>query len=249
MNFKEPKNILEFIKFQKTVLRKFRKFIKAAITTNYKKSAIFVYWLNDYISFLNEENQFNPSYNISYKRGQIVFINFGYRIGRELGGNHYAVVLDVKNSRHSHTVTVVPLNSKKEHETTYSKIYNVPLGNCVKTLFYEKSMKINSDVEAQLLQLAEETVHLTPAERHKNTPCISKKLLALTKLQTESQKILMYTQKLKSESIANVGQVLTISKQRIMHPCKTNDILAGIILSNELMELIDERLKKIYIGN
>ncbi len=111
-------------------------------------------------------------------------------------------------------------------------------------------MKINSDVEAQLLQLAEETVHLTPAQTlNKNTPCISKKLLALTKLQTESQKILIYTEKLKSESIANVGQVLTISKQRIMHPCKTNDILAGIILSNELMELIDERLKKIYIGN
>ncbi len=121
MNFKEPKNILEFIKFQKTVLRKFRKFIKAAITTNYKKSAIFVYWLNDYISFLNEENQFNPSYNISYKRGQIVFINFGYRIGRELGGNHYAVVLDVKNSRHSHTVTVVPLNSKKNTKQPIQK--------------------------------------------------------------------------------------------------------------------------------
>lgn len=249
MNFKEPKNILEFIKFQKTVLRKFRIFVNKAISINYKKAAIFVYWLNDYISFLNEEERFNPSYNITYKRGQIVFVNFGYRIGRELGGNHYAVVLDVKNSRKSHTVTVVPLNSLKETETTYSKIYHVPLGDCVKTLLYEKSSDIRTFVKEELLKLAGEVSQYSSSELPKKKSDIYEKITSLSKQQKAAEQILCYTKKLKSESVANVGQILTISKQRIIHPCKSNDILTGIILSDELMSLIDDKIKKIYIGD
>lgn len=244
MNFKDPKNVLEFIKFQKTVLRKYKLFLKQTLSTNYKKAAIFVYWLNDYISYLNEEDRFNPSYNMTYKRGQIVFVNFGYRIGRELGGNHYAVVLDVKNSRQSHTLTVIPLNSKKEHETTYSKIYNVPLGDCVKNLLEDKSCKMSIAVKNELLKLAEEAICLSHNELIENTTKLNEKITLLTKQQKELQKILRYTKKLKSESIANVGQILTISKQRIIHPCKNYDILNGIILPNDLMDLIDKKVKK-----
>ena len=107
--------------------------------SNYKKSAIFVYWLNDYIEYIKQEDTFNPSFNITYKRGQIVFVNFGYKIGSELGGNHYAVVLDVKNSKQSKTLLVVPLKSKKETPTKYSQIYHIPLGQCVKHLLYNKA--------------------------------------------------------------------------------------------------------------
>lgn len=142
MDFKKPENIFEFIKFQKSILKKYKNFIKQTITTNYKKAAIFVYWLNDYIEYIKSESTFNPGMNINYKRGQIVFVNFGYRIGNELGGNHYAVVLDTKNSKKSKTVTVIPLKSKKDKETPYSKIYHVSLEECVKNLLYKKANMI-----------------------------------------------------------------------------------------------------------
>ena len=50
-----------------------------------------------------------------YKRGDVIKVNFGHRIGREHGGLHYAIVLDVKNPLQSNLLTVVPLTSVKEH--------------------------------------------------------------------------------------------------------------------------------------
>lgn len=52
MNYKDPINILEFIQFQKTVLRKYKNYISEQIKDNYKKVALLVYWLNDYINYI-----------------------------------------------------------------------------------------------------------------------------------------------------------------------------------------------------
>ena len=38
--------------------------------TDYKKAAIFVYWLNDYIEYIRNEKNFVPGQLINYKRGQ-----------------------------------------------------------------------------------------------------------------------------------------------------------------------------------
>ena len=113
MNYKDPINILEFIQFQKTVLRKYKNYISEQIKDNYKKVALLVYWLNDYINYIKNEKSFEPNRNIKYKRGQIVFVNFGFRIGNELGGRHYAIVLDQNNAPYERTLTVVPLRSNK----------------------------------------------------------------------------------------------------------------------------------------
>lgn len=114
MNYKDPINILEFIQFQKTVLRKYKNYISEQIKDNYKKVALLVYWLNDYINYIKNEKSFEPNRNIKYKRGQIVFVNFGFRIGNELGGRHYAIVLDQNNAPYERTLTVVPLRSNKK---------------------------------------------------------------------------------------------------------------------------------------
>ena len=55
MNYKDPINILEFIQFQKTVLRKYKNYISEQIKDNYKKVALLVYWLNDYINYIKNE--------------------------------------------------------------------------------------------------------------------------------------------------------------------------------------------------
>lgn len=242
MDFKEPEYFLEFVKFQKSILKKYKDFIKRKLSENYKKAAIFVYWLNDYIEYIKAEKTFNPSMNMAYKRGQIVFVNFGFRIGNELGGNHYAVVLDVKNSKYSKTLTVIPLKSKKDKETKYSSIYHVQLGECVKILLKDKANDILSKNSVAAMRVAIKLTSKTPPPNDE----IVKNFTELKRNKRIAFNILEYTQKLKDESVADVGQIITISKQRINHPCKNKDILAGVILPEELMYEIEKKILKLY---
>ena len=52
MDFKLPENILEFLKFQKRLVYKYHKYIKDSMKINYKKAALLVYWLNDYLAYI-----------------------------------------------------------------------------------------------------------------------------------------------------------------------------------------------------
>ena len=53
---------------------------------------------------------------------------------------------------------------------------------------------------------------------------------------------------MKKGSIALINQITTISKQRIYNSKKDMDILSGIKLSNEKMNLIDEKIKKLFLN-
>lgn len=48
-----------------------------------------------------------------FRQGDIVKVDFGFNVGRELGGVHYAVVLSNNDSQYSATVVVAPLTSIK----------------------------------------------------------------------------------------------------------------------------------------
>ncbi len=51
---------------------------------------------------------------------------------------------------------------------------------------------------------------------------------------------------MKKGSIAMVGQITTISKQRIYDPQKMGDILSGIRISNESLDKINEKMKQLF---
>ena len=55
MDYKIPENILEFLKFQKKLVRKYHAYIKDTMENNYKKAALLVYWLNDYLHYIKAE--------------------------------------------------------------------------------------------------------------------------------------------------------------------------------------------------
>ena len=55
--------------------------------------------------------------------------------------------------------------------------------------------------------------------------------------------------KMNKGSIAMVSQITTISKQRIYDPQKTGDILSGLRISDESLDLINEKIKKLFIKN
>ena len=81
-----------------------------------KRGGIFVDWMSNQNLYLKWEETFNPFYLRAYKRGEIVLANFGFNVGAEYGGMHFAVV--VRNSSKSNpNINVVPLTSLDEDES------------------------------------------------------------------------------------------------------------------------------------
>ena len=59
-----------------------------------KKADVISFWLKEYSNYIQNEENFNYKRVMHYKRGDVVQLNFGFNIGSEHGGLHYAIVLD-----------------------------------------------------------------------------------------------------------------------------------------------------------
>lgn len=86
---------------------------KSGIEKMTKRAKLLAYWIKRYVRYIQTEDTFSPQAVFKLERGAVVSVEFGYRVGRELGGRHYAVVIDANNPLSSNTVTVVPLGSLK----------------------------------------------------------------------------------------------------------------------------------------
>lgn len=232
MDLKKPENIAELIKAQRVLLRKYTQHMRSLVTGKYKNAALLTYWLFDYLRYLQMEDTFNPRFNINYQRGQIVYVNFGYRIGSELGGCHYAIVLDVKNAKTNSQITVIPLKSKREKETPYSSIYHVGIQSEIFRLLLGKAKEL---VKLEKENLSKESVSFDPKRAKKQIKIINN--------------VIDFAQeKMNKSSVADLGQICTISKIRIVHPTKTRDPLSGICLSDESMRRIEDKLHFLFFA-
>lgn len=222
-------------------------------STNIKKVNLISYWLRDYIKYIKDEKNFNPINLKTYERGDIIKVNLGFNIGSELGELHYCVVIDKKNNRNSPVVTVIPLSSQKTDKINRNSII---LGNDIYNKLIEKSNKLIEDNKIEIKEnknkLLIETKRLT--ENNATTSEISMRTNelknniaeALKKLEL-AEKINKEIQKMKYGSIAIINQIRVVSKQRIYDPKTEFDILSGIKLSDENLNLIDVKMKKIFI--
>ncbi|ACB86504.1 type II toxin-antitoxin system PemK/MazF family toxin (plasmid) [Natranaerobius thermophilus JW/NM-WN-LF] len=93
---------------------------------NAKKRDNLIKWINTWAGYLKIDDE-NPT-RIKYKAGDIITVELGFNVGRELGGRHPAVVIE-DNPKSSKTVMVVPLSSLKK-EKNISDIHpnNIYLG-------------------------------------------------------------------------------------------------------------------------
>ncbi len=80
-------------------------------------------WLNSWIYYIATEKQFDSTKLMTYKRGDIVHVNFGFNVHNELGGTHYAVVVENDNSSSNGTVMVVPLKSADSKEEAMKELH------------------------------------------------------------------------------------------------------------------------------
>ena len=146
-----------------------------------------------------------------------------------------------------------PLSSQKTDKINRNSII---LGNDIYNKLIEKSNKLIEDNKIEIKEnknkLLIETKRLT--ENNATTSEISMRTNelknniaeALKKLEL-AEKINKEIQKMKYGSIAIINQIRVVSKQRIYDPKTEFDILSGIKLSDENLNLIDVKMKKIFI--
>ncbi|MCM1024489.1 MAG: type II toxin-antitoxin system PemK/MazF family toxin [Prevotella sp.] len=76
-----------------------------------KTKKILTEWINTWSNFLLREGKFSPKFLPYCKRGDVVYVDFGFNVGSEYGGVHYAVVLENNNNKTNGNIIVVPLTS------------------------------------------------------------------------------------------------------------------------------------------
>ena len=240
-----------------------------------KKANLISYWLKDYANMLGFEESFDPKKNIRYTRGDIVKVNFGFRVGSEFGGLHYAVIFDKHNERNSPVVTVIPLTSNNE-DGSKLKGSNVDIGDelyqklklkrntLVKNINYEissaernlstflKLKEIVSGTSSGTITIEASTPLNVDVEdmKSKLDDVIKSNMSKIEEMRKKNvflEKIGREVSKMKTGSVALSNQITTISKIRIQDPKTFAGVLAGIRLSEESMDLINERIKEFYI--
>lgn len=86
-------------------------YISDGSTDLLKKTNLISYWLEDFVKYISFEDKFDSTKLMRYNRGNVLRVNFGFNVGKELGGLHLAVVLDNDNKRNADVITVIPLSS------------------------------------------------------------------------------------------------------------------------------------------
>ncbi|MDW4166516.1 type II toxin-antitoxin system PemK/MazF family toxin [Staphylococcus saprophyticus] len=103
------------------------------------------YWLRSHANLLDKElkGKIRPNYN-QFKRGSIIYVDFGINIGSELSGGHFAIVLNHNDSKKSSTLNVIPLTSKdKKHFLPIDKTVFDNAQNTLQSSLKKVSEEIN----------------------------------------------------------------------------------------------------------
>lgn len=204
---------------------------------NRKKSMLLGYWIKKYVSLIKKESHFSPRSIPRYKRGQVLNVDFGFRVGHELGGLHYAVVLDVNNNQSSSVITVVPLMSFKA-ESFKENNFTTLLSDGV---YIALDNKLSG-----LMKQAQKLIDESSCEGISEFEAKAKREVARNTL-VSAENALSELKHLKSGTVANTCQITTISKMRIAQPLNTSDALYGVRLSNDDMDCIYEQLRRLYL--
>ena len=226
-----------------------------------KRKGLLAYWIGDYVKFLKKESTFDPQKLIRYKRGTIVKVHLGYRVGSEEGGLHYAVVMNVDSSQKSPTLTVIPLTSVKpgvDVEHLYpSQVY---LGDEIYQALNQKLDVALEDIQniytallSKIKKLSTEVIDLEApdasarvAEQKVAIDLAEKEVDVWKKKRYHAQKMSDEISKMKRGSIALVDQITTVSKIRIYDPLYPADTLNKIRLSDDSLSKLDEKIKALF---
>lgn len=207
------------------------------------------YWIEDWTTFLKFESKFSPSSLRRYKRGEIIKAHLGFNVGSEEGGLHYCVVIDKKNSKNSPVVTVVPLTSvKSKTDLHHLHLGDIFIGNELFTNLNSKINYTNKILASRLNDLKDSIDNLTFDAPKEQRDKIDSDLALCKKDLDLFKRMKKEVSKMKIGSIALVSQIRTISKIRIYDPKTNYDILSGVKLSSDKLDLIDKEIIHNFTG-
>ena len=106
----------------------FQSFKATLVTKSLKKALIIVDWIVKWASYLQRESSFRPNSLKAYRQREIILVDFGFNVGGEFGGRHYAVVLEKNNNPFSSVILVAPISSYDQTQGQQAHKSNVDLG-------------------------------------------------------------------------------------------------------------------------
>lgn len=131
-------------------------FIKIKNTNTKKFEKLDEWLLREANLFLKETQlKLRNENKYKYKRGTIIKVDFGVKIGSELCHTHFAIVLSVNDNINNDSLLVIPLTSKSGND-------KVPLGNLIKNIITKELHKLslkknlNSDNILEIKKLEED---------------------------------------------------------------------------------------------
>ena len=203
-------------------------FLKHIELSEYKKSDLLAYWINDFAEYHDEERTFNIAKSGMYSRGDVIKVNLGFNIGNELGGLHYCIVLNKYDNTRNGALNIIPLTSRKDNKKYDSSSVN--LGKELYNIFQSKIEKEKIKLQQILDEL--EKINDIPVNIQN---IIEKEQKYIGKMETEISKM-------KKDSIALINQITTISKQRIFK----DTVRRNVKISNASLDLIDKQIIKFF---
>lgn len=200
----------------------------------YKRAALLYYWLRDYRNYIANEWSFNSKFLPYYRRGNIINVNFGFNLGSELGGLHYAVVLS-DSAQSNPTVVVAPMTSRKPDRKIRKDELFID-----DRLFLQLKSKQDALIQTEkaLLKSLNDFPECNDAMKNR----ISSIMKNIDQLQNIKHKI----NTLKHGSIIKMSQIRTISKMRIVDPTTPTDVFYNVSLPSKDLNAIDEKLISLY---
>nr|DAP39144.1 MAG TPA: PemK-like protein [Caudoviricetes sp.] len=244
MDLKKPENKGALLSKIAELASSINTFLKNILAADQHKAALLYYWLRNYLRYIKQEETFNPKYFPQFKPGDIVKVDFGFGIGSEFGGLHYAIVLTPSNSKNS-TVTVVPLRSLKLGKESPKTLYksDVYLGTELFTVLLDRSGKMLDKCSAFIKEV-ENTDHKTITA--KDIARFEKQLDEAKDLLDKHNIIMKEISRLNAGTVAIVSQIRTVSKIRIQNPKYLKDALYNMRVDKQATDKIRAVMKDLY---
>lgn len=183
---------------------------------------------------MNESKKFKY-----YRRGQIIQVKFEPQTGYEIKGIHYAIVITKRDQPYIGTLAVVPLTSKSGNHL-------MPIGSCIsdsvflellreKNYYYDLLLK--AKMQTERIQKAGSVLEATTQDELNQIERDLKAYLDNIKYFDDLEN---KYKNIKKSSYANIYQITTIDKSKIVNPMNHLDPIKRIKAPDSVMDKIDK---------
>lgn len=174
-----------------------------------------------------------------YRRGQIIQVKFEPQTGYEIKGIHYAIVITKKDQPYIGTLTVVPLTSKSGNHL-------MPIGSCISDSVFLKLLReknyyydllLKAKIQTERIQKAGSVLEATTQDELNQIERDLKAYLDNIKYFDDLEN---KYKNIKKSSYANIYQITTIDKSKIVNPMNHLDPIKRIKAPDSVMDKIDK---------